>query len=263
MYEGYPWDYSFTKSNVVRRGNDRTVEVLEILFQKIAADPFRNKRTLPTVVVVFFCLNFQPDLTEDNDKESDFAHVSPKNLLHTYMYGNSYKRSNPPKFKLCYIEASIAATYFFDLISAVVVCFSQYASKYFNWSISTVEELKTLHHRKFLTYQPFEITAGEILDILEEHPSKYCNNVIFCTDVSVVDEPETNLKNWEQREWKQFKKGALDSSGPVESVSNLLLTMKSSLNVWRINSHKDLAKGAKLFASSFDMEQLPKHDVVG
>lgn len=256
MYEGYPWDYSFTCAKTIKNGTDRTVEVLETFFEKVTKDPFRNKNTLPTVLVIFFCSDFNGKLVEKG-MDSQFAQVDPSNFLHHYIEKQTYRRGRPPQLHLCYLEASIAATYYFRLNSAVVACYSSGT-----WSISTVEDLKNLKHHFFLKmFSTAPRVSDEILKILEEHPTKYGNNIILCTDVSPVDVQEKFSCDREEKEWKYYKSGTSDCTKHLESLSQQIKETKKDVDIWILKSHKDLVKGGSLFAKTPDMEKLPKHYV--
>lgn len=259
MYHGYPWDYSFTNQNI-QTGCDRAVEIFEVFFDKTISDPLLSANAMPTILIVFFPSEvIDTTSAETFVHESPFAQVDSKKLLHHNMYEFSYKRSSPPKIEMCYLEASIAATYYYCLKSALFIGYTnktKYKGTVYKWEISAIENLKLVGHKLLsIDGQPTDISAAAI-QFLEENPTKYSRNIILCSDVSPIEIPKKNYASYEL----PYVTGASDNS-PFDELSKLLLEKDPTLNIWVVKSHHQLAKGAKLFAASPDMVTLPKHKV--
>lgn len=259
-YDGYPWDYSFTNNHIISKVTDRSLMILERLFENITKDPFRNRGITPILLVVYFCLEYHESLATIlslKNQDNKFAPVNQDKLLHNLLSKLVYyNREKTYNIHICYIEASIAATYYFGLNHAVVVEYSRCCPGV--WAISAVDNRQKLTHMRFLGQVTMDVVSKKTLDIMENHPNKYNHNIILCTDVSPVDVDE-DFKQRHEWVWERYKQGVLDQSTPFEELTTFLTHKRSDLNIWVVKSHKELAAGAKLFASSPDMELLPKH----
>jgi hypothetical protein len=260
--DGYPWDFSFKCSPTVFASYSSSDSIYPILFENISIDPFRNEKTIPIILIVFFATDLITKETNATKKtqtiESPFAQIHPDLFFRrSFHYANK-----PPKIQMCYLEVSIAATYFFGLKSAIFVSYntkSLYSDDMFTWEISSVENLK-FERRIFLGCKSEVLDISEkITQIFHENSLKYSNNLILCSDVSPVD---TDHEEYHEQSgiWQEYLCGSEDGN-PFEELSKKISENNPWINIWIVKSHKELAQGAKLFAASTDMELLPKHNV--